>query len=80
MDKRQLNTANDKVHIYITLILVQCTLALSFVSQAQFPEFTIIDSGAIYTRTGHHVASGWFEMDNDNDMDAGKIFMVQQWA
>ena len=58
-----------KPKIYITLILVQCTLALSFVSQAQFPEFTIIDTGAIYTSTGHHVASGWFDMDNDNYMD-----------
>ncbi|WP_372950542.1 SMP-30/gluconolactonase/LRE family protein [Mariniphaga sp.] len=69
MDKRQLKPKQMKTKIYITLILVQCTLALSFVSQAQFPEFTIIDTGAIYTSTGHHVASGWFDMDNDNDMD-----------
>jgi hypothetical protein len=33
------------------------------------PEFTQILSGAIYSSTGHHVASGWFDMDNDNDMD-----------
>ena len=33
------------------------------------PVFTRIDTGAIYSSTGHHIASGWFDMDNDDDMD-----------
>ena len=58
-----------KTKILKTLIIVQCILALSCVLKAQFPEFTRIDTGAIYTSAGHHVASGWFDMDNDDDMD-----------
>jgi len=58
-----------KTKILKTLIIVQCILALSCELKAQFPEFTRIDTGAIYTSTGHHVSSGWFDMDNDNDMD-----------
>lgn len=47
-------------------------IILAFLSgntKAQIPEFTRIDTGAIFTSTGHHISSGWFDMDNDNDMD-----------
>ena len=58
-----------KTKILKTLIIVQCILALSCVLKAQFPEFTKINTGAIHESTGHHVSSGWFDIDNDNDMD-----------
>jgi hypothetical protein len=58
-----------RTNILKTLIIVQCILAFSHSLKAQFPEFTRIDTGAIYTITGQHVSSGWFDMDNDNDMD-----------
>ena len=58
-----------KTKILKTLIIVQCILALSCGLKAQFSEFTKINTGAIHESTGHHVASGWFDMDNDNDMD-----------
>ena len=58
-----------KTKILKTLIIVQCILALSCELKAQFPEFTKINTGAIHESTGHHVSSGWFDMDNDNDMD-----------
>ena len=41
----------------------------TFHSSAQLPNFTKVDTGAIYESTGHHIASGWFDMDNDGDMD-----------
>jgi len=54
---------------YKTLILLQCMLALSIVTQAQLPNFTKVDTGAITQLYGGHVSSTCFDMDNDGDQD-----------
>lgn len=58
-----------KTKFFKFIVLSQCILAMALTARAQFPSFTKIDTGAIYSSTGHHLASGWFDMDNDNDMD-----------
>ncbi len=58
-----------KTKIYIALILVQCILALLFETQAQLPNFTKVDTGAITQLWGGHGSSTCFDMDNDGDLD-----------
>jgi len=58
-----------KTKIFKTLTLAFCVVAFSITTNAQFPEFTRIDTGAIHASSGHHISSGWFDMDNDGDMD-----------
>ena len=58
-----------KTKIYKTLFLAQCLFAMSILAQAQFPDFTRVETGAVYNSTGAHYARGWFDMDQDGDMD-----------
>lgn len=54
----------------IRVIIISFLLyAIAEISHAQFPDFTISDTGSIPQSTGHHVASGCFDMDNDGDLD-----------
>jgi hypothetical protein len=57
MKKQHLNSA-----IFALLIS-------AMVTNAQIPEFNLVESGEIPLNDGHHVASAWFDMDNDGDMD-----------
>jgi len=58
-----------KNKIYKTSILTLYLIALSFAAQAQFPNFTKVDTGAITQLWGGHVSSTCFDMDNDGDLD-----------
>lgn len=67
---------SDEYHFWYALLHTpdaeprpQIGYAESSPYKAQFPEFTRIDTGAIHASTGHHISSGWFDMDNDRDMD-----------
>ena len=50
-------------------VLSSCLVLLTLTAQAQLPNFTPAETGPIYESTGAHLASGWFDMDNDDDMD-----------
>gem|GEM_PF-688252 len=54
---------------YKTSILTLCLFAMSFAAQAQFPNFTKVDTGAITQLWGGHISSTCFDMDNDGDLD-----------
>ncbi len=58
-----------KNKIYKTFILTLCMFATVAVAQAQFPNFTKVDTGVITQLWGGHGASTCFDMDNDGDQD-----------
>ena len=67
INNQNLNQMKSK--ICKTLILVQCILALSFVTQAQFPEFTKIDTGTLVNETVRGRGVYPVDFDNDGDLD-----------
>ncbi len=66
---QQQKKAIMKNKIYKTSILTLCLIALSFAVQAQFPNFTKVDTGAITQLYGGHISGTCFDMDNDGDLD-----------
>ena len=54
---------------YKTAILAICIIAAATGTQAQFPNFTKVDTGAISQLIGGHGISTCFDMDNDGDLD-----------
>ncbi len=60
-----------KNKIHKTPILTLCLFALLFAVQAQFPNFTRVDTGSIYVSEGSlaHVSGILFDIDNDGDQD-----------
>lgn len=54
---------------YKLLILAICIIAAATGTQAQFPNFTKVDTGAVSQLSGGHVASTCFDIDNDGDLD-----------
>ncbi len=66
-----IKTRPMKTKIFKTLTLVFLTLAFSFTTQAQFPNFTRVDTGSIYVSQGSlaHASGVLFDIDNDGDLD-----------
>jgi hypothetical protein len=54
------------IHLYPAIFAL---LTSALVTNAQIPEFTLIESGEIPLNDGYHISSAWFDMDNDGDMD-----------
>lgn len=57
-----------KIKILLS-ILALCIFAATTVTQAQFPNFTKVDTGAVTQLSGGHVTSTCYDMDNDGDLD-----------
>ncbi|MCK5078587.1 MAG: hypothetical protein KAR09_01510 [Bacteroidales bacterium] len=51
------------------LVFGLCIFVLSIATQAQFPDFTRVDTGAITVIQGGHISGACFDMDNDGDQD-----------
>lgn len=49
--------------------MVLCIRVISFTANAQLPNFTKVDTGAITIIPDGHVSSACFDMDNDGDLD-----------
>jgi len=60
-----------KTKIFKTLTLAICAIAFSFTTNAQLPNFTLVDTGAIYElgATKRHISALIFDVDNDGDFD-----------
>ncbi len=60
-----------KTKIFKTLTLLFLALAFFSTSQAQFPDFTLVDTGAIYEYLPNrlHLSGIVFDADNDGDLD-----------
>jgi len=60
-----------KTKIYKTLTLAICAVAFSFTTNAQLPDFTLVDTGAIYELRAnqYHLSGIVFDADNDGDFD-----------
>lgn len=58
-----------KTKIYKALILTQCLVMLAFLTKAQLPDFTRVDTGAVSETPGGHVSSACFDIDGDGDLD-----------
>jgi len=64
LKKNAMKTKNFK-----TLILAICVIVFSITTNAQLPDFTRVDTGAITVIPGGHLSSACFDMDNDGDLD-----------
>jgi hypothetical protein len=60
-----------KLFLFTSIIILISTLALPFYAIAQLPEFTLVDTGAIYEFRPNrlHLSGIVFDADNDGDLD-----------
>jgi hypothetical protein len=58
-----------KLFLLTSIVILTSTFILPFYANAQLPNFTKVDTGAITIKSGGHVSSTCFDMDNDGDLD-----------
>jgi len=68
MSRPEINLPNmKKLKLFITGILL---IIVAGSTLAQLPEFTRIDTGAVFESTGAHYSGGWLDMD---------LFVLNSW-